>query len=337
MRCQSCVLAVFVAGVVSAGNSLAAEPHYSTDDIRLAISKSIPQLEKGSAGSADNRKCFTCHRQAAPILALVEAQRHGFEIDEHNLKRQLKHTADHLKRGQKNYLEGRGQGGSVITAGYALWALEAGGQESNETTTAVAGYLLQTQKNANHWSQTSRRPPTSGSDFTTTYLALRGLATFGTSEQQPKIDARKEVVSKWLLDTSPTETEDRVFRLRAMKYVVASKDVVRATAAKLIKSQRSNGGWSQTPDMESDTYATATVLVALLRGDEFTAETPVVRRGIQYLLDTQLDDGTWHVVTRAKGFQEYFESGFPHGKDQFISIAASSWATLALSLTLPES
>ena len=33
----------------------------------------------------------------------------------------------------------------------------------------------------------------------------------------------------------------------------------------------------------------------------------------------------------------YFESGFPHGKDQFISIAASSWATTALALSLPVS
>ncbi len=44
-----------------------------------------------------------------------------------------------------------------------------------------------------------------------------------------------------------------------------------------------------------------------------------------------------YVKTRAKPFQTHFESGFPHGKDQFISIAASSWATMALVLTLPES
>ncbi len=58
---------------------------------------------------------------------------------------------------------------------------------------------------------------------------------------------------------------------------------------------------------------------------------------MRYLVDTQLEDGSWHVVTRAKPFQTYFETGFPHGKDQFISIAASSWATLALVLTIPES
>src|SRR5262249_13807004 len=45
---------------------------------------------------------------------------------------------------------------------------------------------------------------------------------------------------------------------------------------------------------------------------------------------------TWYVRSRSKPFQTYFESGFPHGKDQFISLAASSWATTALALALPE-
>ena len=54
-----------------------------------------------------------------------------------------------------------------------------------------------------------------------------------------------------------------------------------------------------------------------------------------FLLKTQLPDGSWHVATRAKPIQEYFESGFPHEKDQFISIAATAWATMALLHTLP--
>jgi len=34
-------------------------------------------------------------------------------------------------------------------------------------------------------------------------------------------------------------------------------------------------------------------------------------------------------------FQPYFESGFPHGKDQWISVAGTNWATMALTLTMP--
>ena len=61
-----------------------------------------------------------------------------------------------------------------------------------------------------------------------------------------------------------------------------------------------------------------------------------VQRGTAYLVGQQQADGSWRTTSRAEPFQTYYESGFPHGKDQFISIAASSWSTLALLLTLPD-
>jgi len=335
------VITVLVVAVISISNLHADDTDpaadATADAIRAAISKSIPQLEKGTAGSDDQRKCFTCHSQAVPVLALVEARERGFKIDKDNLARQVRHTAEHLKRGRKNYLEGRGQGGRVITAGYALWTLEAAGWDPDETTDAVTSFLLEYQKQADHWKHPGKRPPSSGSDFTTTYLALRGLAAFGTDERKLKIEARRKTVRKWLLGENPRDTEDRVFRLRALRYVDAGETTVEKATTDLIGSQLKDGGWAQKPDMKSDAYATATVLAALLQVGFLPADHPTVRRGVKYLVDTQHEDGTWHVVSRAKPFQTYFESGFPHGKDQFISITASSWATLALLLTLPES
>ena len=305
--------------------------------IRAAIVKAVPALEKGAAGSAKERKCFTCHNQALPVLALVGARKRGFSIDKEKLDKHLRHSETHLKRGQKGYLEGRGQGGKVITAGYALWALQAGGRRPNELTAAVTHFLLEYQKTKGHWSHPGKRPPSSGSDFTTTYVALRGLAGYGTEKQKARIEERTKAVREWLLGESPKDTEARVFRLRALKYVEPDGDAMTKATARLVDSQRKDGGWSQTAKMKSDAYATATVLVALLRDGGLSADHPAIRRGPRYLVDPHLEDGSWHVVTRAKPFQTYFETGFPHGKDQFISIAASSWATLALVLTIPES
>jgi squalene cyclase len=87
--------------------------------------------------------------------------------------------------------------------------------------------------------------------------------------------------------------------------------------------------------MTSDAYATGTALVALHRTGSFRTEDPTYQRGLQWLLKAQLSDGSWHVVSRAKPFQKYFESGYPHGKDQFISITAACWATTALALAWP--
>lgn len=304
--------------------------------VSVAIRRTIPLLEKAAAGSAKERKCFTCHSQALPVFAMAEARKRGFDIDEDVFESQLNHTAAHLKRGLPGYLKGKGQGGRVMTAGYALWVLDAGDQELDETTTAVIHYLLEFQKDDQRWHQESSRPPSAGSDFANTYLALRALREFATDDQQTAADERIKAVGKWLLATEASETEDRVFRFRALPYIEAGKDELDAARDGLISLQQPDGGWSQKPNMKSDAYATGSVLTALLRDGAMSTD-PVIKRGVDYLLDSQLEDGSWHVSTRAKPFQPYFETGFPHEKDQFISTAATGWATIALALTLPES
>jgi len=102
----------------------------------------------------------------------------------------------------------------------------------------------------------------------------------------------------------------------------------------LVKLQRPDGGWRQTDKLQSDAYATGSVLAALHQAGDLPTSDDAYRRGVAFLLKTQKDDGSWHVVSRSRPFQTYFESGFPHGKDQFISSAASSWATIALALTV---
>jgi len=47
-------------------------------------------------------------------------------------------------------------------------------------------------------------------------------------------------------------------------------------------------------------------------------------------------DGSWYVRSRAMGFQPDFDAGFPHGHDQFISSAGTNWASMALTMALPE-
>jgi N-acyl-D-amino-acid deacylase len=60
----------------------------------------------------------------------------------------------------------------------------------------------------------------------------------------------------------------------------------------------------------------------------------VFAKGVKYLLNTQADDGSWYVKSRSIWLQPYFDSGFPYGQDQWISAAATSWASMALSLTV---
>lgn len=307
----------------------------SEDSVRAAITRALPTLEAGSIGSANQRQCFTCHSQAVPVFAFVEAQRRGFKVDQENLTRQLKHTHDHLQRGLANYLQGKGQGGDVLTAGYALWTLDEGSWPTDEVTKAVSHYLLTTQMDIKHWRHRGSRPPTSGSDFTATYVALRALHYFGSDDQQEQISERRKWVSEWLVSTPPVETEDFVFRLGSFQYVDAHINLIDEASSALLAIQRDDGGWGQREDMPSDAYSTGSALSALIRDGKVQLNNKFIRKGLNYLLATQREDGTWQVATRAKPVQEYFESGFPHGKDQFISVAATAWSTLALLQAIP--
>jgi hypothetical protein len=75
-------------------------------------------------------------------------------------------------------------------------------------------------------------------------------------------------------------------------------------------------------------------LVALQRAGGMPTSDPAYQRGVQYLLKTWKPDGSWYVQSRSFPFQKQFESGFPYGKDHWISAAATSWAVMALALTV---
>ena len=331
-RWLSGLLCALVIGAVHA-----AEPLPNAAAIRTAVEKSLPLLTFAARGSMEKReRCFTCHNQGLPIMALTTAQSRGFKIDEEELRKQVKFTADFLGRNRTNYLAGKGQGGQTDTAGYALWALENGGWKPDATTAAVAEYLLVWQRDLEHWKPQSRRPPTEQSLFTSTHVALRGLKTFGTPEQRERIDARVAQSRAWLLKTPAQDTEDRVFRLRALHVAGAPAADLGKAAKELLDTQRADGGWAQLDKLASDAYATSAALVASHQTGGLATTDAVYRKGLEYLLSQQRPDGSWLVTTRSKPIQTHYESGYPHGTNQFISISAAGWATTALTLALPK-
>jgi hypothetical protein len=312
--------------------SPAAEPGPTAKQVRDAVARALPLIQKGAAGHRAKRTCFACHHQGVPILALATARSRGFSVVVDDGPQHAKAIADFLDGNRTNYQNGRGQGGQVTTAGYALWTLEMGGWKPDQTTAAVAEYFLLANKNLDHWRGTASRPPSEGSPFTATYVAVRALQSFGTAAQKERINDRLRAARSWLARTPAGDTEDRVFRLWALERLGGANREVGAAAAELIRAQRPDGGWAQREGMASDAYATGTVLVALHQAGGLGTDDAVYQRGVQFLLTSQLADGSWHVRSRSRPFQIYFESGFPHGKDQFISLAASGWAATALAL-----
>ena len=299
--------------------------------LRAAISRSLPLLEAAARGSAEKRgQCFTCHNQCLPVMALTNARSRGFPVDEGNLAKQLDLTVTFLAKNKDHYPKGRGQGGQALTAGYALLTLELGGRDRDDVTDAVVEYLLRWQKDLGHWKPLNERPPTEESPFTTTYLSVRALRRFARDQHQGRAAERISGARTWLEATPADSTEDLVFRLRALNVAEAPKNQLRRARQDLLDAQQPDGGWRQLPDMATDAYATASALVSLHEAAELPTTHPAYQKGLNWLLRAQLPDGSWHVKTRSDPIQTYFESGYPHGRDQFISVTAAGWATTAL-------
>ncbi len=304
--------------------------------VRAAVEKALPLILKGTGEYPESRDCFSCHHQAMPVLALALAKEHGFAIPAEAITEPVELTEADLRGSIASYKKGDGQGGGVTRAGYALLTLEVGGKKPDEVTDAVTDYLLKKDESRDHWRGTSNRPPSEASEFTSTYLALRALAAYGKDRQRDRIAVRVEKARRWLEETKPKDTEDRVFRLLALKAASSPEEVIRKASDDLLGTRHDDGGWSQLDGGTSDAYATGSSLFALHLAGRLATDSPAYRGGLRFLIADQREDGSWFVASRSKPFQPYFESGFPHGKDQFISMAATSWAVAALSLACPK-
>jgi N-acyl-D-amino-acid deacylase len=305
----------------SGGTAISTTPN---QDVRGAATRAVRLIDRTSANFLTTRVCFTCHTQTLSAMVLNDARKVGIEIDEANFKRQYERAIEDLTSTR------------VDAKGYALWALDIGQHAPDDKTEAIVEYVLNYQKDLGTWKTTVDRPPTEASHFTTNYVALRGLNRYGTAKQQAAIATRAASVKQWLESASAADTEDEVFRLRLAHEIKLPSDQVDRFVQKLLIEQDADGGWAQKHGMKPDAYATGSVLVALQEAGGLSRQDTAWLRGLDYLVRTQQPDGSWHVASRAKPLMEYFESGFPHGKDQFISAFATGWAAEALLISLTQ-
>ena len=146
------------------------------------------------------------------------------------------------------------------------------------------------------------------------------------------MDARVRKAGLWLAKADPTGASDENWKLLGLFWSKADSQRIAQAGRQVLDHQLANGGWAQLPGLGADAYATGQSLYALATAGILDTNSAAWKRGIEYLLKTQHADGTWQVKTRSFPFQPYFESGFPYGPDQWISMAGSGWATIALTM-----
>jgi hypothetical protein len=227
-------------------------------------------------------------------------------------------------------LQGEEGGGLPDTLLYSALALAGAGEPASWNTDLLVYYLLGKQHAEGNWRGAgASRAPIQDGDISRTAMAVCALTVYGTPNLRSQVDDAIARAGRWLSAQTPVTTEDRTMQLLGLKWAATHGPIRKSRTGELVAQQRANGGWAQTPFLPTDAYATGQVLYTLHQMGVPSSD-PVFQRGVEYLLGTQRDDGSWYVKSRAMKVQPFFESGFPHGHDQWISSAATAWATMAL-------
>jgi len=297
-------------------------------DARTAVTRGIQLLERTSDQFFHKSGCFACHEQPPAEFAAAAARAKGIPVDEkasHDRQWQITLTMNPVQ------LEGAAALGGADNNLYAVEALVRAGYPANRTTDLLVANLAASQGGDGGWHLPGySRSPLQDSDFSRTAMAMRALKTYGTAGRASEMKERIARGKQWLLHAEPVILEDMDMQLVGAAAAGASAAELRKLAEPILALRDADGAWAQRHGFPSDAYATGMTLWALNEAGVMRPDA----KGVRYLLASQSADGSWHVTTRATKFQQYFESGFPYGHDQWISTMATGWAASALALAI---
>jgi ankyrin repeat protein len=308
------------------------------DQVRDAASRALASIQKAQAAwyTTNKQVCASCHHQYQPALAYRVARDHRIPFDEAIA------TADAITAFTFADIDRAVQYTHVIEPAmadaYRMVAANAAGVKPNLGTAIYARLLISRQNKEGDWDSFHQRPPSSYSRVTMAALGLRAVQVYHHPSQKAQADAAVARARKFLESRTARDTEERSYQLLGLRWVGADRATLRKLAAGLQATQRPDGGWSSIAGRDSDVYSTGQALVALHDGGSVAIIDSSWQRGIAYLLKTQAADGTWHATSRlhppAPLSPPYFDAGYPHGHDQFLSMQGASWAVMALSYAL---
>jgi ankyrin repeat protein len=297
---------------------------------RDAVARAVPLLQQSDAQFLAKAGCVSCHNNTLTAMTVSAARARKIPVDEKVAQQQLKAIGEYVHSWRDRVLQGIGIPGDADTTSYILLGLAAEQYPADAATDALARFLVGQQRADGHWELLAHRPPIESSAMQVTAMSMRALQIYAPRTLRAQYEPAIRRAAEWIAKTQAQSSEDRAFRLLGLHWSKADGKAVSAAAKEVLAAQRADGGWSQLPTLESDAYATGQSLFALAETGALPVKDRAYGKGVTFLLSTQLADGSWFVKSRAIPIQPHFESGFPFGKDQFISAAGTNWASLAL-------
>ena len=311
------------------------------NSIGSAVQMSLPLIQKADANFTPKAACVSCHNNSLAAMAVGAARKNGFQVDEKIAAQQVKVNVFGLERLRENlrqnFMFPVADFFAPVILSYVLVGLDAEHYQPDMNTDAVAMFLKARQSRDGSWAYPAgdSRPPLCSDYIGQTALSMRALQLYAPKMYKAAYDQSVQLAAQWMAKAQAKNNDDRGWRLIGLAWAGRDKDATQKALRELLSKQRPDGGWPDLDSLESNPYATGKALVALQTAGLAVSDT-AYDRGVQFLLKAQQEDGSWYVKSRALAFQPYFESGFPHAFDQWMSAAGSNWASMALSLAAPR-
>lgn len=323
---QSLVLLAILAAPLRASEKSKQPPAANVEQVRQAVERSLPFLEKEGLAWMAQRKCIACHHGPFLLWSHNEARLRGFAVDPKKLGAWTDQALGLFLAGLPGFQKKKN--GNVEAMNLLLGQVvpPTGDSKAARGFRKVAAVLANGQKQGGLWKyegQGQRRPDYEADEAATLWAALAVASVEKWDANYPKVRQR---ALAWLKDNHKGSGNEPA----ALRLVIETQFGKPERAAELAKAlsarQNADGGWSWSKDFPSDSYATGQSLYALGRAGR-TGNDPAVRKAWQFLLARQLPDGSWHAPTKK-----------PTKKDNPIaSYWGTAWATIGLVKTLPGS
>jgi hypothetical protein len=312
------------------------------EQIRASAESAVLLLQKSAVVSSESARrhtsvgfaCTTCHQHFLPLAAMSQARDRAVRLDRDALTRLGDQVAS--ARGARFDLAEVDLFLDPATSiGYALFGRIGDNRPPSAGTDFCVHLFAVTQEGDGRWPAHVYRPPMQASDVSATALVIQVIRHYGWPGRKAEFDAAVDRARNWLWTVKAETTEDAAYQLLGLHWAGEPAEKLTGLAKALLSQQRKDGGWAQLPKLESDAYATGQALYALSRAVKHPTTNRDWQQGLRFLLGTQHEDGSWHVISRTFPGQPTMDSGFPHGRDSWISAAGTSWAVLAMTEALP--
>lgn len=279
----------------------AAEPFVSSAEVDESIRRGLDFLAKDSVAWKEKYKCASCHHAGLVVSAMHEAKLRGQSVDEAVLADTTQMMVDtgegktSLPRpaGIPKAFNGRALGFAI-----AIGANPKPGETEQAALQKLLGTVKEDQLDDGSWAAwPDTRPPIFGpsNDVVTAAAAFALLPSAGSD---PAAKAALDKGVQWLAShKSDDDPQSVALRLMLWSKLGRPGEESAPLLARIRERQKTDGGWSQAPEMNSDAWATGQALYALALAGVKPADAAIVR-GQVFLVRSQNEDGSWPMTSR---------------------------------------